>query len=147
MKTRLEILHEKVKNNKFRLNGEERYFKTYDKQIAELLEEFYNVIKEDKSKEYVSGIGYFYHEMASNIWHIGYELECIKENREMADKTVETSQAKLMIELGLNAIHTYIISKEFNTYRTYYLGCNYDKKKGRWSTYEYKNDKWVCKVK
>jgi hypothetical protein len=128
--TTLEKQHEIVKNHPYRLNHEEQYKKSFCKEMKKLCELFWDVTTES----------FFYHEVASNLWHIeeGYYDE-----REVNIKFSELIKA---IELAIGTIHKYIETGKFEEYWTYYTGDNDNKDRNRWSQYVKVKDKWVRKI-
>lgn len=120
--------YEIVKSHPYRLNHEIRFVKSFYKEVDKLSDFFYELTKE----------GYLIHEVNSNIWHLveGYynENSCEK---------ISKGEIIKMIELFITTVHRYIVSGKLEEFWTHYLGCNYDKKKGRWSHYVKENGKWV----
>lgn len=130
---KLKKQHELIKNHPWRLNHEERFTKSFTKELDKLLDLFY---------EAGTNSSYFYHELSSNMWHLqnGYYSEGLHGTKD--DKDIYFGELIKAIELGITTIHQYIVDGSFDSYYTYYTGCNHDKKEGRWSHFIKVNNKW-----
>ena len=127
-------LHKKVKNHRFRLNNEERYLKSYQKLLESFLVEFWEELKKADSEV---GCGYFYHEFIGNIDGLSFDYtNSYDDGKDMSKDII------LAVEKCIGNIHKFIETGKFNEFSTYYQGCNFDKKEGRWSTYKYIKGNW-----
>ena len=127
-------LHRRVKNHGFRLNNEKRYLKSYQKLLDSFLEEFW---EELKKKGDSFGCGYFYHEFAGNIRGLDYDY-----TNSYPDSKDMNKDIILAIEKCIGNIHKFITTGRFEEFSTYYQGCNYNKKEGRWSKYKSIKGNW-----
>lgn len=148
MAEKLKKLHDKVKEHHFRIGRNKRYAKSYGKLLKQLLDEFEATLKQTKiwNRE---NIWMFFHEAWSNAFHF-----------EMGDKTYteipsgwkcgdEAQMDKdIMIETEkiIGDIHKFIKTGEFDTFHTYYTGCNVGNggRAGVW-TYNKKKNAYIGK--
>lgn len=140
--SRLEVLHEKVKNHPFRLNKAARYANAYYKLITDITDELYVDIKRRKLNSDEIFPFLFMHELNANAWH-----SCIyvsKEGHIAHEADVVESDVWLSIELGIMAIHEYIRTGRINETKQYYTGNNTTSHKGcRWNRLRWNGKKWI----
>lgn len=130
MDSKLKKQHDIVKNHPYRLNHDTSLWKSFYNELDLLETYFYEACKERDIDCF-----HFCHELLACARHIQSDIE--------SDMTIDHGEVIRSVELGIAAIHKFIETGEFLEYYYYYLGCNYDRSRGRSGKCVKKGSRWV----
>jgi hypothetical protein len=170
---KLKKIHQEVKNHPFRLGNKKKWLE-YHKLLEKLDEEFEKELGlHFKDIEY-NGWGFFIHELRHMIWLFKFEYNDNKDRKKgdigrfglkidddekeerkiylkkRYGKFIPECQSKVVIvlEIYIQQIHKFILTKQFNEFLTYYSGLeNWEidvmkNGKSRWRKYILKENKF-----
>lgn len=133
--TRLAELHDIVKNHPYRLKShDDRLRKSYHDALKSLVDEFdihLKAYRNDKFRDMRCHLMHEFHTLINDLWY-----------------SPLTGDKNAALDSCVAQTHRFLKTGEWTYIQTYYCGCNYNEKLGRWSTYVYDKelDKFVVPI-